>query len=57
MAARGVLDNDTDADTSDVLVVSQVNGSAVNVGSRSTLDTGARRTASAAGCLTYAPNR
>lgn len=53
--APGVLGNDTDLDEDD-LSVSQVNGSAGDVGTETTLDSGALLTLSADGSYTYDPN-
>ena len=55
IVAAGVLINDTDAE-SDPLVVSEVNGSAVNVGNQITLSSGALVTLNANGSFTYDPN-
>jgi VCBS repeat-containing protein len=57
VSARGVLQNDTDAepDTQLLLQVGQVNGSAANVGSVVTLSSGARLTMLTDGSFTYDP--
>ena len=56
VAADGVLANDTDPDSGDVLSVSAVQGSAANVGSQITLASGALLTMNADGSYSYDPN-
>lgn len=56
VSASGLLSNDTDPDTSDTLVVSEVEGSAANVGNQITLGSGALLTLNADGSMTYDPN-
>ncbi|WP_342347574.1 LamG-like jellyroll fold domain-containing protein, partial [uncultured Nitrospira sp.] len=55
IAASGVLVNDVDVD-SDPLVVSEINGSAANVGNPIALASGALVTLNADGSFTYDPN-
>ncbi|MGB6041927.1 MAG: Ig-like domain-containing protein, partial [Pirellulales bacterium] len=54
--ASGVLSNDTDPDTSDSLTVTEVNGSAVSIGTTITLASGAQVTLNADGSYDYDPN-
>ncbi len=56
VAAGGILTNDVDPDASDVLTVSQVEGSAANVGAAITLASGALLTMNADGSYSYDPN-
>ena len=55
VAAAGVLANDTDVDV-EALTVSKVQGSAANVGSATTLTSGAKVTVNSDGSYTYNPN-
>jgi len=54
--AAGVLANDTDVDTGDTKAVSEVNGSAANVGATITLASGALLLVNADGSYAYDPN-
>jgi VCBS repeat-containing protein len=54
-AGSGVLANDTDVD-GDTLAVTEVNGSAIDVGSQITLASGALVTLNSDGSMDYAPN-
>ena len=56
VAANGVLSNDTDPDTGDVLTITEVNGSAANVGNQITLASGALLTMNSDGSYSYDPN-
>lgn len=51
-----ITPNDSDPDVADILTVSQVNGSAANVGSQITLASGALLTVNADGSYAYDPN-
>ena len=56
-AATGLINpNDTDPDAADTLTLTQVNGSAANVGSQITLASGALLTVQADGSYVYDPN-
>ncbi len=56
-AAAGLIDtNDTDLDASDTLAISQVNGSAGDVGNQITLPSGALLTVNGDGSYDYDPN-
>ncbi len=55
-AASGLLSNDIDVDALDVLSVSEVNGSASNVGTQIILASGALLTVNADGSYDYNPN-
>jgi VCBS repeat-containing protein len=56
VAAPGLLFNDTDVDTGDILAVATVSGVAANVGTTFALATGALLTVNADGSYTYNPN-
>ena len=56
VAASGVLTNDTDPDTGDVLLVSAVNGVGANVGNTITLASGALLQVNADGSYSYNPD-
>ena len=55
-SAPGLLGNDTDPDAEDEITVSAVNGSAINVGTEITLESGALLTLNADGSYMYDPN-
>ena len=56
VAASGVLTNDTDPDTGDMLIVSAVNGVGASVGNTITLASGALLQVNADGSYSYNPN-
>jgi VCBS repeat-containing protein len=56
VAAAGVLGNDTDPDSGDVLLVAAVNGNAANVGNSIALASGALLQVNADGSYSYDPN-
>ena len=56
VTTTSVLDNDTDADTNDTIIVSAVNGSTSDVGNQISLSSGAVLTLSSDGTFIYDPN-
>ena len=56
IAASGVLDNDSDIDTSDTIAVTEVNGVTANIGNEIALASGALLTLNADGSFSYDPN-